>query len=119
MADRTTPNLPSRDLLATAAFYARLGFEERFRDAGWLILARGPLELEFFPAAAIDPRTTIASCCVRVENLDDLHAAFSSSGLSERGTPRLTAPKNEPWGLRAFALVDPDGNLLRCLGPMI
>ena len=118
MSDRTTPNLPSRNLRETAAFYARLGFEERFRDDGWLILSRGPLELEFFPWPAIDPRTTIASCCVRVDNVDELHAAFATAGLSEKGTPRLTSPKNEPWGLRTFALVDPDGNLLRCLGPL-
>ena len=118
MPDRTTPNLPSRDFQQTAVFYARLGFEERFRDNGWMILARGPLELEFFPCPNIDPLTTIASCCIRVEDVDELHQAFSRAGLPEKGTPRLTPPKNEPWGLRTFALVDPDGSLLRCLGPV-
>jgi len=59
----------------------------------------------------------LASCCIRVENVNDLQA-FSAAGLSEPGTPRLTSPKNEPWGLRALAFVDPDGNLLRCLGPL-
>lgn len=38
--DRATPTLPSRDLAATARFYAALGFAERFRDAGWLIVER-------------------------------------------------------------------------------
>jgi catechol 2,3-dioxygenase-like lactoylglutathione lyase family enzyme len=118
MPGRTTPNLPSRNLRETAAFYARLGFEERFRDDGWMILARGPLELEFFPWRAIDPRSTTASSCIRGENVDDLHAAFSTAGLSETGMPRLTSPKNESWGPRAFALVDPDRSLLRCLGPL-
>ena len=37
MVNRATPNLPSRDLAATCAFYTRLGFGEEYRDAGWLI----------------------------------------------------------------------------------
>lgn len=48
MTDRATPNLPSTDLDATAAFYERFGFERGFVDEGWLILTRGPIELEFF-----------------------------------------------------------------------
>jgi hypothetical protein len=27
--------------------------------------------------------------------------------------PRLTAPIDQPWGMREFALVDPSGNLVR------
>src|SRR6266571_3582051 len=56
MVDRATPNFPSRDLDATARFYARLGFEEKFHDEGWMILHRGALELEFFPYPRLDPR---------------------------------------------------------------
>ena len=29
------------------------------------------------------------------------------------GIPRITALEDQPWGMREFALVDPDGNLLR------
>lgn len=32
MPDRAVPTLPSRSLNATAAFYAQLGFDERYRD---------------------------------------------------------------------------------------
>ena len=38
MADRATPNLPSRDFELTSQLYARLGFGEVWRDAGWMIL---------------------------------------------------------------------------------
>ncbi|EDH6541927.1 hypothetical protein C8E08_3651 [Paracidovorax citrulli] len=48
MTDQATPNLPSRDFDSTAAFYERLGFGIVFRDAGWMILQRGDLMLEFF-----------------------------------------------------------------------
>ena len=62
---------------------------------------------------------TIASCCLRVDDVDALHAAFAAAGLpaSNRGMPRLTAPVTQPWGLREAALVDMDGNLLRLLSP--
>jgi len=120
MADRATPNLPSRDLVATAAFYARLGFREAFRDEGWLIVERGPMQIEFFPTSKLDPRNNIASCCIRVADLDLLHQSFIGAGLptSGRGMPRISSPVDQPWGFREFAVVDPDGNLLRCLSPL-
>ena len=120
MPDRVTPTLPSRDLAATARFYARLGFHERFRDQGWLIVERGPLQLEFFPHPGLDPLENIAGCCLRVGDARALHALFAGAGLSTapHDVPRLTAPVDEPWGFRAFALVDLDGNLLRGLEPL-
>ncbi|HZF67059.1 MAG TPA: hypothetical protein VEZ47_03360 [Gemmatirosa sp.] len=107
MTDRVTPTLPSRDLAATSAFYARLGFGEVFRDARWLVVARGPLQLEFFPHPALDPWANYAGCCLRV-------------GLSAdpRSIPRLTPPRAQPWGFRELALVDADGNLRRGLEPI-
>jgi catechol 2,3-dioxygenase-like lactoylglutathione lyase family enzyme len=115
--DRATPTLPSRDLAATSAFYAQLGFREVFRDAGWLIVARGALQLEFFPRPKLDPRANYAGCCLRVADARALHAAFSGAGLpaGSQGIPRLTAPVDQPWGFREFALLDLDGNLLRGL----
>jgi catechol 2,3-dioxygenase-like lactoylglutathione lyase family enzyme len=120
MMDRATPNLPSRDLDATARFYARLGFDVQFHDEGWMILRRGTLELEFFPYPRLDPRANIASCCLRVTDAHALHAAFVAADLpsSCRATPRLTSPVDQPWGVREFAVVDPDGNLLRCIAPI-
>jgi len=55
-----------------------------------------------------------------VADLDLLHQAFNAVGLptTGRGVPRITAPVDQPWGLREFVVVDPDGNLLRCLSPL-
>jgi catechol 2,3-dioxygenase-like lactoylglutathione lyase family enzyme len=118
MPDRVTANLPARDLASTAAFYARLGFEVAFQDKGWMILRRGPLEIEFFPHPDLDPATSAAGACVRVAELDLLHSHWQGAGLPAQGIPRLTAPRDEPFGFRMFALVDEDGNLLRCLSPL-
>lgn len=120
MSDRATPTLPSRDLAATSAFYARLGFNEAFRDAGWLIVVRGALQLEFFPFPDLDPWTNHGGCCLRVSDAHALHDAFSAAGLptDPRSIPRLTPPQPQPWGFYEFALVDLDGNLLRGLQPL-
>ena len=107
MPDRITANLPARSLDRTAAF----------EDEGWMILRRGPLEIEFFPHPDLDPAVTATSACVRVADVDRLHAEWQSAGLPAQGIPRLTAPRDEPFGLRMFAMVDEDGNLLRCLSP--
>jgi len=115
VVDRVTANLPSRSLDATEQFYAKLGFEPTFKDDGWMILRRGRLKIEFFPCAKVNPGTCIASCCVRVADVDALHRAFTAAGLPAHGIPRLTSPVDQLWGIREFALVDIDGNLLRCM----
>ena len=70
MGDVITANLPARDFCETAAFYERLGFEVEFRDEGWMILSRGPLEIEFFPHPGLDPAASWFSACVRVADVD-------------------------------------------------
>lgn len=116
--DRVTANLPSRDFGTTAAFYAALGFDCDYRDETWMILSRGPLEIEFFPAPTLDPAESWHSACIRVQDLDALWTAFQTARLSRdpRSIPRLTPPREIMPGLRMFALVDCDGSLLRCLG---
>ena len=117
MTERISANLPSRDFDATEAFYARLGFTRRFRDAGWMILARGDAIVEFFPHPGLDPRQSWFSACLRSDDLDGLYAAFRTVGLSEdpAAIPRLVAPMTQPGAPRFFAVVDEDGSLWRCL----
>jgi catechol 2,3-dioxygenase-like lactoylglutathione lyase family enzyme len=115
MVDHATPNLPSRDLDATAAFYAALGFATAYSSPGWLILERGSLVLEFFPDPGLDPATTAAGCCLRVDDLDGLYADCVAAALpvTHVGRPRLHPPTVEDSGMRIGYLVDADGNLLR------
>jgi catechol 2,3-dioxygenase-like lactoylglutathione lyase family enzyme len=117
MGDRATPNLPSRDLAATSAFYARIGFVEGFRDDGWLILDRHGITLEFFPFAEVDPGSSWFSCCLRLDDVDAFFEACLSAGipLTDRGWPRLHRPEVEASGLRIGALIDQDGTLLRLI----
>lgn len=121
MADLATPNLPSRDFDATQAFYADLGFECGYRDAGWMILHRGEpgkrIVLEFFPYPDLDPSKSSFSCCLR---LDDLAATMSQVMAAEipqtdSGCPRFSAPRKEASGLVIGYLLDIDGTLLRLI----
>ncbi len=116
--DRATPNLPSRDFAATAAFYGRLGFAEAYRDSGWMILDRGGMTLEFFPYPDLDPADSSFGACLRLADVDQFHTLCAAAGVPDvrSGWPRLHPPVREPWGGRVGALVDPDGSLLRLIG---
>lgn len=117
MGDRITANLPARDLAATRAFYERLGFAVEFADNTWMILSRGAMEIEFFPHPQLAPKESWFSACLRVDDPDALYAEWQGLGLSadEGAIPRLTGFFKTGDDLRMFALVDPDGSLLRVI----
>ena len=117
MADRAVPNLPSRSFDDTIAFYRGFGFDEQFRDGGWLILERDGIVLEFFLAPEHDPYASWFMTSVRVNDLDALYAAVRASGVPEResGIPRLVTVALREWGQRAGYLVDPDGTQLHLI----
>ena len=50
---------------------------------------------------------------LRVADVQSIYEAVSVLGLPSTGIPRVVALEDKPWGLREFAVVDPDGNLLR------
>ena len=122
VTETAVPILPSRDLSETLAFYERLGFRtsgDQWQDWGYLIVARGGIELHFWHSPDVDPLTTDASCYVRVPDADQLHAEWHQIGInSDPATgSRLVPPKDTDYGIREFALVDPSGNLLRVGSP--
>ena len=118
MADRVTASLPAIGFDETADFYGALGFVVDHRDADWMILSRDDLLIEFFPHPALDPAESWFSACVRVGDVDALHRTWRGLGLPDAGIPRLTPPADQPWGARMFALIDPNGSLLRCISPL-
>src|SRR5689334_23119155 len=113
--DIAIPILPSRSLPSTLAFYERLGFEGEILGAGdaYAILTRGDLEIHFFLHTELIPAESWAGCYLRVGNVEPLYQAFLAAALPARGIPRMDTIENKPWGMREFAIVDEDGNLLR------
>lgn len=115
MADRSTPNLPSRSFEATSEFYRRLGFSETWRSDQWMILDRGGVTLEFFPFPDLDPATSSFGCCLRLDDVQAFFDVMVHAGVEEKaiGWPRAHRPRLETWGGTVGALIDEDGTLLR------
>ncbi|QDH34626.1 bleomycin resistance protein [Porphyrobacter sp. YT40] len=117
MTDRATPNLPARDFGATAAFYAKLGFQEDYRSQAWMILSRSTVTLEFFPYPDLDPYQSSFGSCLRLDDLGAIMAQVEASGVPDarQGIPRYHPAAPDPSGLTIAYLVDPDGTLLRLI----
>jgi catechol 2,3-dioxygenase-like lactoylglutathione lyase family enzyme len=117
VTDRAVPNLPSRDLAATAAFYGGFGFRQLHVDSGWLVLRRGDLQIEFFLKDGLDPRGHDSACCLRVADLQSLYSALRAAGVPEKryGLPSIRPISTTAWGQQMSTVLDPDGNLLRMI----
>ena len=114
VAEKAIPILTSRSLPDTVSFYGGLGFEGDVHPHGdYAILARGDVELHFFTDRDLDPATSSAGCYIRVPDVDGISRAFESANLPRTGIPRQDPIQDKPWGMREFAIVDPDGNLVR------
>lgn len=113
--DLAIPILPSRSIPATVAFYRQLGFEGDAHafDSGYAIMQRGAVEIHFFTHKELVPAESSAGCYLRVLDVESIYRAFAACSLPKQGIPRMDTLEDKPWGLREFAVVDPDGNLLR------
>lgn len=114
------PILPSRSLTNTLGFYQRLGFDGQILGPGdaYAILSRGTLELHFFTHRELSPPESFAGCYLRVDDVETIHHTFATAQLPHTGIPRIDPLETKPWGMREFAIVDPDGNLLRIGQPL-
>ena len=113
--DIAIPILPSRFVNDTLAFFRRLGFDGKIwgHPYSYAILRRGTVELHFFTHEELRPAESNAGCYIRVSDVESIYRDFALAELPRRGIPRQDALEDKPWGMREFAIVDPDGNLLR------
>jgi hypothetical protein len=108
------PILPSRALPATLRFYGVLGFTgEILGEGSYAILTRGDIELHFFLHPKLVPADSFSGCYIRLSQVEPLYQAFQLASLARYGIPRMDSIADKPWGMREFAVVDEDGNLLR------
>lgn len=113
--DLAIPILPCRSVSVTVGFYKRLGFEGGAHEFNndYAILKRGAVELHFFTHKELVPADSSAGCYIRVVDVENIYRSFASAKLPLTGISRMDALEDKPWGLREFAVIDPDGNLLR------
>ena len=113
----TIPILASRDVAETSAFYRRLGFSVLglYEDFGpaYLLLGRDDVELHFVHTPDVDPGESSGGCYLRVTDAQAVYDDWAPLEL-----PEIRAPRDTPWGMHEFFLVDPSGNLLRIGTPL-
>lgn len=106
---RAVPVLASLDIEATQRFYAeKMGFASVARYPDYGIVARDDVQIHFWLTDDADiPKAT--SCRVDVVGIDQLYEEMSASGVVHPNGP-LT---DQPWGIREFAVLDGDGNMIK------
>nr|WP_295835462.1 VOC family protein [uncultured Azospirillum sp.] len=112
--ERIAPILPVRDVRAALAHYRRLGFavtayDEAAADPVYGFLDWNGVSLHLALVPDLDPERSTVACYLYVSDADALHAAWQAAQVGGS----LTAVSDTPYGLREFAHIDPDGNLLR------
>lgn len=114
------PVFPVRNVTTALEHYRRLGFDAKaYNEADadgpvYGFLYRGAVELHLARVPALDPAQSMSACYLYVDDADALFAQWSQCGV----TGRFTAPEDTPYGLREFAHIDGDGNLLRVGSPL-
>ncbi len=115
--ERAIPILPADDLRAAKAFYVdRLGFAIRFEASpdgtnGLLGVARGAICLTIDSPMPGHGRE--ACVALEVESADAYYTEWQAR--VEIRQP----PKNESWGARTFDVIDPFGNTIFVMGPVV
>ena len=106
---RAVPVLASLDIEATQRFYAeKLGFAAVARYPDYGIVERDGVQIHFWLTDDADiPKAT--GCRVDVDGVDQLYEEMQAAGVIHPNGP-LT---DQPWGLREFAVLDEDGNLIK------
>ena len=100
------PILPCTDLARSEAFYARLGFGATavFGAQGYRILhdrEGASLHLARVQAGSVSAAENVYGVYLYSERVEELACVFGQ------------AAELKPWGVREFAVIDPDGTLIR------
>ncbi len=107
MLRKTLPELPVVDVAAAVAHYRDvLGFHINHQQDDLGVMDRDEITVLLIPRT--EQRPGIGSTYVYIEDADALYAELRAKGANVQGEP-----VSYPWGLRDFAVLDPDGNRLR------
>jgi uncharacterized glyoxalase superfamily protein PhnB len=110
MLEKALPYLPLDDVAAGVKHYCDvLGFHINYQQEDFAVVDRDEVSIVLI---ARTPRHKIGSASFYIRNADDLYAELFLKGANVQG-----APVSYPWGLRAFDVLDPEGNELRFMQP--
>jgi uncharacterized glyoxalase superfamily protein PhnB len=103
---KVMPELPFTNVAAGVAHYRDvLGFAVNYAQHDLGVMDRDGIRVLLIARTA--EHTGIGSCCFYVADADALHAELTARGAHVQGPP-----VSQPWGLREFKVLDPEGNRL-------
>jgi hypothetical protein len=114
-AKRVAPVLPVRSVTRALDHYRKLGFtvdafgEKSGDEPIYAFASAAPVELHLTLVRNLDAKANTSACYLYVEDVNAVFASWKSAGVEGR----LDEPRDQPYGLREFVHLDPDGNLLR------
>lgn len=101
------PELPFSDVAAALVYYRDiLGFSVNYSQEDLAVMERDRVTLLLIDRSTV--HTGIGSCYFYVADVDALY-----DELTEKGAFTFSAPVTQPWGMRSFTVVDPEGNRVR------
>ncbi|RKQ42566.1 hypothetical protein BXY85_3177 [Roseivirga pacifica] len=111
---KAIPVLAALNVPRLANWYKdKLNFKIGFCDEGYGIIGRDDIIIHFWHANdEIFPKNT--SCYIDVDEVDELYEEMKAAGVVHPNGPL----KNQPHGMREFAILDLDGNLIRFGQPL-
>ena len=124
---KIVPVIKCRDLDRSLRFYTTIldferrwpGSEEREAANGVIDLSKDGADLQLSRHAGDGVFGSLSR--IFVDDVDERYATFRARGLDTTlrpESPIRTAPVDQTWGLREFALTDPDGNGLCFCAPI-
>lgn len=112
----SVPVVPARDVPAAVSWYRdRLGYDVHRSQDDYGIVSRGGSWIHLYGPSGIEPERSDTMIRVGVEGLDGLYAACLAQGIVH---PNGQLGRR-PWGLREFAVLDRDGNLVTFFEPEV
>ncbi len=104
------PVLASLHIDNTVQFYKeQLGFTKiGWKNSNYAVIGRDNVEIHFWKCDnKIHPENT--SCYIQVNAVDELYEEFLAKDVVHPNGPL----KNQAWGMREFAILDLDGNMIK------
>ena len=102
------PVLPAQDIGETVSFFQQnLGFRVRHQEDSYGIVMRDAVEVHFWQCSDRNLSEN-SSCRLSVVGIDELYTEVTGRGIVH---PKAHL-ETKPWGLREFAVVDVNGNLI-------
>ena len=110
-----TATLPVADMDQAVALYEAAGFSVRVYkpDDGTsgegfaFVDLDGQSVFDLDLVEGLDTEANAAGCYIMTSDVDDWHRRLEAAGVP------VTPVRDEPWGMREFALTDPSGNRVR------